>query len=85
MKQPTSDKRGVFLDQALELLPAEVWRWALLSQAPEAHDSRFTWDQLARTVNKDLVGGYGNFFQRVLKLARKDGLIVPTAGQPGQG
>jgi methionyl-tRNA synthetase len=79
----TSDKRGIFLDTALELLPADVWRWALLAQAPESSDSRFSWDLLARNVNKDLVGGYGNFVQRVTRLAARHGDVVPSAGQPG--
>lgn len=81
-KFSTRDHRGVFLNDALELLPADVWRWGLLAQIPERSDSRFTWDLLARTVNKDLVGGYGNFLQRVLRLTAQLGDTIPSAGAP---
>ncbi len=40
----TSQGRGVFMDQALELLPADYWRWWLLSHAPESSDTEFTWE-----------------------------------------
>ena len=40
----TSQGRGVFMDQALEILPADYWRWWLLSHAPESSDSEFTWE-----------------------------------------
>ncbi len=35
-KFSTSNKRGVFMDQALELLPADYWRWYLTAYGPEA-------------------------------------------------
>ena len=38
----TSQGRGVFMDQALSILPADYWRWWLLSHAPESGDSEFT-------------------------------------------
>ena len=40
----TSRGRGVFMDQALEILPADYWRWWLLSHAPETSDAEFTWE-----------------------------------------
>lgn len=76
----TTHQRGVFLDRALALYPADVWRWALLAQAPEASDSRFTWDAFARTVNKDLVGQLGNLVHRLHALfARGHGRIGAAA------
>ena len=39
----TSRNRGIFMDQALEILPPDYWRWWLLSHAPESSDSEFTW------------------------------------------
>ena len=41
---PPAQGRGVFMDQALEILPADYWRWWLLSHAPESSDSEFTWE-----------------------------------------
>ncbi len=64
-KFSTSQKRGVFMDNALEILPADCWRWWLLSHAPESGDSDFTWQSLHDGVNKDLADVLGNFVSRV--------------------
>lgn len=79
----TSKRRGVFLDRALQLLPADVWRWGLLAQAPQTSDSRFTWEQLAATVNKDLVGQLGNLVHRVNVLTLRQGATIPGGAPPG--
>ena len=83
-KFSTSQHRGVFMDAAIELLPADYWRYALLASAPESDDSEFTWESFALTVNKDLAGIFGNFVQRTLKLTEKlFGPTVPDGGEPG--
>jgi methionyl-tRNA synthetase len=83
-KFSTSRKKGVFTDAAIELYPADYWRYALMAQYPETADATFTWAAFAQTVNKDLAGVFGNFVNRVLKFAeRKLGPTVPTGGQPG--
>ena len=66
----TSKGRGVFMDQALEILPSDYWRWWLLSHAPEASDSEFTWDDFQACVNSDLANVLGNFVSRVTKFCR---------------
>ena len=66
----TSKGRGVFMDQALEILPSDYWRWWLLSHAPEASDSEFTWDDFQASVNSDLANVLGNFVSRVTKFCR---------------
>ncbi|TMB92255.1 MAG: methionine--tRNA ligase, partial [Chloroflexi bacterium] len=43
-KFSTSQQRGVFMDAAIDLLPADFWRYTLLANAPESDDSEFTWD-----------------------------------------
>ncbi len=65
----TSLGRGIFMDQALALLPADYWRWWLLSHAPEYSDSEFTWDDFVTSVNKDLADVLGNFVRRITKFA----------------
>ena len=83
-KFSTSQQRGVFMDTAIELLPADYWRYALLASAPESDDAEFTWESFALTVNKDLAGIFGNFVQRTLKLTEKlFGTTVPDGGAPG--
>ena len=81
----TSQGRGVFMDQALELLPADYWRWWLLSHAPESSDSEFTWENFQQSVNKDLADVLGNFVSRITKFCRsKFGEAVPEGGIYGE-
>jgi len=81
----TSRGRGVFMDQALEILPADYWRWWLLSHAPESSDSEFTWENFQQSVNKDLADVLGNFVSRVTKFCRsKFGEEVPAGGELGE-
>lgn len=80
----TSRGRGVFMDQALSLLPADYWRWWLLSHAPESADAEFTWENFQQSVNKDLADVLGNLVSRVTKFCRsKFGEAVPEGGEWG--
>jgi methionyl-tRNA synthetase len=84
-KFSTSQGRGVFMDQALDLYPADYWRWYLFANAPESSDSSFTWDQFAVAVNKDLADSFGNLVNRCLTLSAKNyGPVVPAGGSPGE-
>ncbi len=84
-KFSTSQGRGVFMDEALEILPADYWRWWLMSNVPEGGDANFTWESFQAGVNKDLADVLGNFVSRVTKFAasRFDGL-VPVGGEWGE-
>ena len=80
----TSKGRGVFMNQALDILPSEYWRWWLLSNVPESSDSEFTWDSFQQGVNKDLADVLGNFVSRITKFCRsKFGEAVPEGGAYG--
>ncbi|MEU1297261.1 methionine--tRNA ligase [Streptomyces sp. NPDC005840] len=84
-KFSTSQKRGVFTDQALDVLPADYWRYFLIANAPESDDSSFTWEHFTATVNKDLADTLGNFVNRVLSFSKKRfGEEVPAGGEPGE-
>ncbi|MEW2415962.1 methionine--tRNA ligase [Streptomyces sp. NPDC046866] len=84
-KFSTSQKRGVFTDQALEILPADYWRYFLIANAPESDDSSFTWEHFTATVNKDLADTLGNFVNRVLSFSRKRfGDDVPAGKDAGE-
>ena len=77
-KFSTSQGRGVFMDQALELLPADYWRWYLTAYGPEHSDSAFTWEQFQSAINKDLADVLGNFVNRIVKFTEsKFGGVVP--------
>lgn len=84
-KFSTSNKRGVFMDQALELLPADYWRWYLISNAPESSDAAFTWEGFQASINSDLANVLGNFVNRITKYtASKFEGKVPEGGTPGE-
>ena len=84
-KFSTSSKRGVFLDQALEIAPADYWRYMLMASAPESADSAFTWEQFQTKVNKELADNFGNFINRILKFtASRFGNELPAGGIPGE-
>ncbi|HEV2362668.1 MAG TPA: methionine--tRNA ligase [Caulobacteraceae bacterium] len=82
-KFSTSQNRGLFMDTALELLPADCWRWYLTAHSPEHSDSTFTFEQLQAAVNRDLADVLGNFVNRICRFAesRFEG-IVPEGGAP---
>ncbi|WP_340107453.1 methionine--tRNA ligase [Pikeienuella sp. HZG-20] len=83
-KFSTSEGRGVFMDQALEILPSDYWRWWLLSNAPESGDADFTWESFQAGVNKDLADVLGNFVSRITKFCRaRFGETLPEGGAPG--
>ncbi len=77
-KFSTSQGRGIFMDQALGILPSDYWRWWLMSNVPEGSDSNFTWDSFQAQINKDLADVLGNFVSRVTKFAAaRLGATVP--------
>ena len=84
-KFSTSGKRGIFMDQALDVAPADVWRYYLIANAPEGGDANFTWEHFASVVNKDLADVLGNFVLRVTKFcaARFEGAL-PGEGEYGE-
>ncbi|HYD98959.1 MAG TPA: methionine--tRNA ligase [Alphaproteobacteria bacterium] len=83
-KFSTSQRRGIFMDQALSEFPADYWRYYLMANAPEGSDSSFTLEHFAGTVNKDLADVLGNFVNRTLRFANsKWGQQVPAGGESG--
>ncbi len=79
-KFSTSNKRGVFMDQALDLLPADYWRWYLIANAPEGSDAAFTWEGFQSAINSDLANVLGNFVNRITKYcaSKFDGKVPAT-------
>lgn len=83
-KFSTSQKRGIFTNQALDEFNADYWRYWLMANAPENSDSSFTFTGFAATINKDLNDVLGNFVNRILKMtASKIGTNVPAGGEWG--
>jgi methionyl-tRNA synthetase len=71
-------KIGIWCDEALELLPADYWRYVLTYLRPETRDTNFTWRSLDYAVNEELNNHYGNLVHRLLTLISKyfDGEIT---------
>ncbi len=70
-KFSTSQGRGIFTDQALEIMPTDYWRYYLIARAPEGSDSSFTWEDFQQVCNKDLADVLGNFVNRLYKFSQK--------------
>jgi len=84
-KFSTSNKRGVFMDQAIGVAPSDYWRWHLMANSPESADAAFTWEEFQLGVNSDLANVLGNFVNRITKycVSKFDGK-VPEGGEPGE-
>jgi len=61
-----SRRIGIWIDEALQLFPADYWRYVLLSIRPETKDTTFTWKIFIEKVNSDLNDNLGNFIHRTL-------------------
>jgi methionyl-tRNA synthetase len=84
-KFSTSRGRGIFADAALEELPADLWRWWLIANAPETADTDFTVARFAADVNKDLADVLGNLVNRIAAFTvQAFGPHVPEIGTPGE-
>jgi methionyl-tRNA synthetase len=84
-KFSTSARRGIFTDRALDELPADLWRWWLIANAPETSDTDFNLQRFAADVNKDLADVFGNLAHRTVRFAHQafEGRI-PAGGEPGE-
>jgi methionyl-tRNA synthetase len=82
-KFSTSGGRGIFTDQALEELPADLWRWWLIANAPETSDTDFNLGRFVADVNKDLADVFGNLVNRIVSFTHRvfEGRI-PEGGEP---
>ena len=65
-KASKSQKLGIFMGEALELYPADYWRYFLMSTRPETKDTNFSWEIFIEKVNADLNDTFGNFIHRTL-------------------
>lgn len=70
---------GVFGDDAISSgIPADVWRYYLLSNRPETSDTIFTWKNFQKKTNNELLANLGNFINRTLTfLFRNLDAIIP--------
>ncbi len=67
-----SRRIGIWIDEALELFPADYWRYYLLATRPETKDTNFTWRNFIEKVNADLNDSFGNFVHRALTFVNRN-------------
>ena len=65
-KASKSQRIGIWIDEALELFPADYWRFFLMATRPESKDSNFSWGLFLEKINADLNDTFGNFIHRTL-------------------
>jgi len=61
-----SRRIGIWIDEALELFPADYWRFFLMATRPETKDTNFSWELFIEKINSDLNDTFGNFIHRTL-------------------
>ncbi len=59
---------GIWMDEALRLLPCDYWRFSLILIRPEVKDTNFSWAHLKKSINEELNNQLGNLVMRVLTL-----------------
>lgn len=74
------ERRGIWMDEALMLLPEDYWRFYMIYSRPEQKDSSFSWDDFESKINDELNDVIGNLIHRVLSfIAAKYNGRVPEA------
>jgi len=61
---------GLYCDDALRLMDAELWRFYLLYNRPEGRDVNFSWEELEKAVNGILISNVANLINRVLSFVQ---------------
>ncbi|MEM1539838.1 MAG: methionine--tRNA ligase [Candidatus Bathyarchaeia archaeon] len=83
-KASKSLRIGIWIDEALELFPADYWRYFLIATRPETKDSNFSWEIFTEKINADLNDTFGNFIHRTLSfINRQFDSQVPGPAQLG--
>ena len=77
-----SRRIGVWIDEALQLFPADYWRYVLISTRPETKDTNFVWKTFIERVNSDLNDTLGNFIHRTLAFINQH--FDSTAPKPSE-
>jgi methionyl-tRNA synthetase len=81
-KASKSQRIGIWIDEALEMFPADYWRFFLMATRPESKDTNFSWDFFLEKINADLNDTFGNFIHRTLTFINsKFGSQIPRPAE----
>jgi len=62
---------GIWIDEAIQILDADYWRYALIYNRPEERDTDFSISNFTELINSQLNDNLGNFVYRVLLFIKK--------------
>ncbi|MFB6144800.1 MAG: methionine--tRNA ligase [Candidatus Nanohaloarchaea archaeon] len=62
---------GLSTSDALDMYPADYWRFYLARKVPQDHDTKFSWSDFENEINNVLNDTVGNFVNRTLSLTEK--------------
>ncbi|BBD71777.1 methionine--tRNA ligase [Sulfodiicoccus acidiphilus] len=80
-----SRKVGIWIDEALEIMDVEYWRYLLIRLRPEERDMNFAWKEAIRIINTELNNDLGNYINRVLSMIKRSfNSVVPQISNPSQ-
>jgi methionyl-tRNA synthetase len=71
-----SNKVGLDMSNAVDIMPSDFWRFTLMYLYPETADTELSEEALTETVNTIMNDKIGNFAQRVLKLAKSNSPLI---------
>ncbi len=63
--------KGLSTEDALDMYPADYWRFYLARKIPRNHDTTFSWKDFESEINNVLNDTIGNFVNRTLSLTEK--------------
>lgn len=68
-----SKSKGNYISirEMLDIFPADVIRYYLISNDPSKRDFNFTWNDFINSTNSELLGKWGNFINRTLVFINK--------------
>ena len=71
---------GLYCDDALKVMDADLWRFYLLYNRPEGRDVNFSWEELEKAINGVLISNVANLINRVVSFVQtKFDHVVPVA------
>ncbi len=71
---------GLNMQEAVNTLGADYWRFLLMYMYPETSDTEFSIEVLAEVVNKIMNDKIGNFIHRVLTIAKNNKELINRIG-----
>ena len=66
-----SQRIGIWIDEALNIMHVDYWRFVLIYMRPETKDSNFSWEQALKIINSILNDTIGNYIHRVLFMIKQ--------------